>query len=46
MENGRDGDGLTCCRGEYGRATQRGGDGDSDGNGDGNGDGERRMRKI
>jgi len=40
LENGRDGGGLTCCRGEYGRATQRGGDGDSDGNG------ERRMRKI
>jgi hypothetical protein len=32
----RDGDGLTYYRGEYGRARQRGGDGD----------GERKKRKI
>jgi hypothetical protein len=36
LENGRDGGGLTCCRGEYDWARQRGGDGDD----------ERKRRKI
>jgi hypothetical protein len=34
----RDDGGLTCCRGEYSRARQRGGDD--------NGDDERKRRKI
>ena len=39
-------DGLTCCRGEDGRAGQCGGYGDDDSNGDGDDNGERKRRKI